>query len=325
MSGRRRRVCDCGQKFSVLDKHLLCPSCRTCSRAQPCDICSKWTQKEWNNFAPSLDDVTSDIPEVGPSASRGVGNDRAPPADYTSTEITSERDRQATVSSELLSDTQQQVSDARSTPEFSGELANQGEAFSLTSTVDFSQGSVAVSAPAPQGNAETTTAQSVPVAAATSSLPVSQGTQGPASQQTGDHAGGATANVLLGSQMGFPNMAHQLPTAYQGAMFPGNFNQGSSFSPFGSFPQAFQTGYPYQPTVWNYPNPFVFGHQQAYRPPTESNFTPVGFQQASPHVMPGYPTDYPGYMGTGPPQSRTPSTRRRAAPKQTRSAPSSKG
>ena len=77
--------------------------------------------------------------------------------------------------------------------------------------------------------------------------------------------------------------------------------------------------------IWNSPNPFVCGHQQAYRPPSESNFTPVSFQQASPLVMPGYPTDYPGYMGTGPPQSRTPSTRRRAAPKQTRSAPSSKG
>ena len=308
MSGRRRRVCDCGQKFLCLDKHLLCPTCRSCSRAQPCDICSKWTQKEWNNFAPSLDDVTSDILEVGPSTSRGAGNDRATTAEHTSTEITSERDRQATVSSELLSDTQQQVSDARPSPEFSGELANQGEAIPVTSSVDISLDSVAVSGPASQGNVETTATQSAPVAAATSLVPVTQGTQGSASQQRA-----------------FPDMAHQSPSAYQGAMFPGNFNQGGAFSPYGGFPQAFQTGYPYQPTVWNYPNPFAFGHQQAYRLPTESNFTPVGLQQTSPVVMPGCPTDFPGYGGTEPPQSRNLSARRRAAPKQIRSAPSSKG
>ena len=55
MSSRKKRVCDCGQKFSVSDKHTLCVACRACSRMSMCDICSVWSQKEWSTFSPTLD------------------------------------------------------------------------------------------------------------------------------------------------------------------------------------------------------------------------------------------------------------------------------
>ena len=90
------RTCDCKQQFSLQDGLDLCFSCRECTRSQPCDICLTWTQDEWSNFAPSLDDVTPDIPGADPSVSESrvlVGMHRAHMAGDTNTEISSVRFR----------------------------------------------------------------------------------------------------------------------------------------------------------------------------------------------------------------------------------------
>ena len=55
MSFSQVRTCVCKQPFSRLDGHDLCPTCRPCSRIDPCEICVAWTEENWADFVPSSD------------------------------------------------------------------------------------------------------------------------------------------------------------------------------------------------------------------------------------------------------------------------------
>ena len=45
----------CGHPISSADKHILCSSCRTCTRADPVvEVCASWTEEAWLAFLPVI-------------------------------------------------------------------------------------------------------------------------------------------------------------------------------------------------------------------------------------------------------------------------------
>ncbi len=45
--GKGQVKAHCGHVMAEWDTHRLCPSCRSCEREHPCEICDMWTSEMW--------------------------------------------------------------------------------------------------------------------------------------------------------------------------------------------------------------------------------------------------------------------------------------
>lgn len=76
----------CGHLYNELDTDFVCPSCQTCLREVPCEICASWTEAfRWQVSAQQPFKERS--PVVGKAKSKSVSKPRSLPAPMPSASL----------------------------------------------------------------------------------------------------------------------------------------------------------------------------------------------------------------------------------------------
>ena len=255
MSSRKKRVCDCGQKFSISDKHALCVACRACSRDSMCDVCSVWSQKEWSTFSPSPDVIVPVTQVSDTSIVRGDSQNLAvnQPSDSAVSGAVPPSDVQTFNATECL----------LVPPQALGSVPAAEVPCTSTVRSDVSPATLLTQAQ-PVASCSNVASSFDSVTQPTFDRRQSQlPSQNPSSavSNTGPAPSGIQRPVVMATAPSFPGM--------QGASFPNTAYQAANpqgFAPLSGF-QPFIHPSLYFQSPWNFQTPYAVGQQQQFLQP----------------------------------------------------------